>query len=281
MHIQFLGTAAAEGVPALFCDCDTCRIAREKGGRHVRTRSQSIIDRTLLIDLGPDTLMHSLVHGLDLSHVEHCLITHTHFDHLLTSNLFVRRSGFANLAPGTRPLTVWGSEELGKEIGAAPDGRINPDGSVLYRSLALYTPTEIGDYVVTALPAQHGTNQPYNYIIQRPAQSKALLYAHDTGLWDDEAVWQYLAQSGIVFDAVSMDCTFGNDKPHKGDHHMCLSQNVDMRDRLLAIGVANEATAFISNHFSHNGTDASYDTFERLAAAHGLLISYDGMNLEF
>ena len=281
MNIQFLGTAAAEGVPALFCDCDTCRIARKKGGRYVRTRSQSIIDHTLLIDLGPDMLMHSLVQGLDLSHVENCLVTHTHSDHLLLSNLFVRRRGFANLAPDTKPLTVWGSEELGKEIGADQDGRVNPDDSVLYRQLLPYTPTEVGAHVVTALPAQHGTSQPYNYVIQSPEQGKALLYAHDTGLWDDEAVWQYLKESGIVFDAVSMDCTFANDAPYKGSHHMCLSQNVEMRDRLRAIGVANEATVFISNHFSHNGSDASYDTFERMAAEHGLLTSYDGMTLEF
>lgn len=32
MEIQYLGTAAAEGLPALFCDCETCRKARNIGG---------------------------------------------------------------------------------------------------------------------------------------------------------------------------------------------------------------------------------------------------------
>ena len=32
MKIHYLGTAAAEGWPALFCDCENCRRARiEKG----------------------------------------------------------------------------------------------------------------------------------------------------------------------------------------------------------------------------------------------------------
>ena len=31
MKILYLGTGAAEGVPAVFCNCDTCREARRRG----------------------------------------------------------------------------------------------------------------------------------------------------------------------------------------------------------------------------------------------------------
>lgn len=55
MEIQYLGTAAAEGWPALFCDCDICRRARAAGGKDLRTRTQSMIDGTILIDFPPDT----------------------------------------------------------------------------------------------------------------------------------------------------------------------------------------------------------------------------------
>ena len=37
MRIRFLGTAAYEGIPALFCPCDICKNAREKGGRENST----------------------------------------------------------------------------------------------------------------------------------------------------------------------------------------------------------------------------------------------------
>ena len=38
MNIQFLGTGAAEGIPALFCQCPLCRKAEAAGGREIRTR---------------------------------------------------------------------------------------------------------------------------------------------------------------------------------------------------------------------------------------------------
>ncbi len=43
MKLQYLGTAAAEGWPALFCDCYSCRRARIAGGRNIRTRSQAML----------------------------------------------------------------------------------------------------------------------------------------------------------------------------------------------------------------------------------------------
>ncbi len=36
MKLKILGSAAAEGVPALFCVCPVCQAARENGGRDIR-----------------------------------------------------------------------------------------------------------------------------------------------------------------------------------------------------------------------------------------------------
>lgn len=54
MEIRYLGTAAAEGFPALFCQCDTCRRAAAKGGKNIRTRSSVLVNDTVLLDMGPD-----------------------------------------------------------------------------------------------------------------------------------------------------------------------------------------------------------------------------------
>src|SRR5699024_7123072 len=51
MKLTYLGTAAAEGFPALFCNCPACREAARLGGRNIRTRSQALINRDLLLDL--------------------------------------------------------------------------------------------------------------------------------------------------------------------------------------------------------------------------------------
>ena len=64
MKLQFLGTAAAEGIPGIFCQCAVCQEARRKGGRFIRTRSQALIDDRLLIDLNADTYLHTLRYGI-------------------------------------------------------------------------------------------------------------------------------------------------------------------------------------------------------------------------
>ena len=90
MKIQFLGTAAAEAVPAIFCACEMCRYARKKAGKELRTRSGAMIDDVIKIDFGPDSYHHALQNGLDYSKVHSLFITHTHSDHLQLQELACR-----------------------------------------------------------------------------------------------------------------------------------------------------------------------------------------------
>ena len=73
MKIKYLGTAAAEGIPAVFCECETCKKAIELGGKNIRTRSQAIIDDKLLIDFPADTYIHSLQYRIMLSDIKNCM----------------------------------------------------------------------------------------------------------------------------------------------------------------------------------------------------------------
>ena len=75
MKIQFLGTAAFEGIPAIFCDCEVCKRSMESGGRNIRTRSQAIIDEDLLIDFPPDTYMHFVGNGILPEKIKNCIMT--------------------------------------------------------------------------------------------------------------------------------------------------------------------------------------------------------------
>ncbi|MFA5205011.1 MAG: hypothetical protein WC708_11475 [Lentisphaeria bacterium] len=54
MQIKILGSAAAEGIPALWCECETCGQAREKGGKDIRQRASYLIDDDTMVDFGPD-----------------------------------------------------------------------------------------------------------------------------------------------------------------------------------------------------------------------------------
>ena len=82
MKIKYLGTAAYEGVPALFCNCRVCKSAKKLGGRNIRSRSRALISEELLMDFNADTVWHYHKYGFDWEKICGVLITHAHCDHL-------------------------------------------------------------------------------------------------------------------------------------------------------------------------------------------------------
>ena len=96
MKLQFLGTAAAEGMPAIFCNCEHCKEARRLGGKNIRTRSQALVNSDLLIDFPADTYYHFLLNGIEGDLIKNMLITHSHSDHLRAEEFEMRRSPFAH-----------------------------------------------------------------------------------------------------------------------------------------------------------------------------------------
>ncbi len=276
MIFKFLGTAAAEGIPAIFCECDVCKEAREKGGRFIRTRSQAMIDHDFLIDFNADTYMHFLRYGIDGSKIRHVIVTHDHDDHFYPEELLMRLPDFANLDEEST-LTVYGSDVVGKSMSVQLfDDRTH--NRLNFVHLKLHETSVVGDCKVTPLKAIHGvTTGPFIYLIEK--EGKHVLYAHDTHFLD-ESVWQYLGEHKVHLDLVSMDCTSANVPEITYIGHMNLKNNVEIKRRLLEMGCADEKTIFICNHFSHNGDDVSYETFKALAEEHGLLTSYDGMEIE-
>ena len=81
MKFTYLGTAAAEGFPAIFCNCKFCNRARQIGGKNIRTRSQALINDDFLLDIPSDTYAHSLNFDVRLDKIKYLLITHSHSDH--------------------------------------------------------------------------------------------------------------------------------------------------------------------------------------------------------
>ena len=276
MKIQFLGTCAAEGVPAFWCNCENCKRSREIGGRAIRSRSQALIDGKLLIDFPADTYWHLMKNGIDLLDIENCLVTHTHSDHLYERDIHNIRPGFAHTHDGYR-FNIYGSaavcERVDGQIAMAPD----KFGSLTVNKLDIFTPTEIGGYTVTALPSRHDPKSgPQFYMVKG---EKTLLYAHDTHYFTDN-VWEYLEKTKPHFDLVSLDCTNAC-LPLTYIGHMGLTENAEVRRRMIDMGVADENTVFVCNHFSHNGTNVVYDDFVPIAAKEGFLVSYDGMTVTF
>ena len=87
MKYTFYGTAAAEGIPAIFCECEACNRARKLGGKNIMTRSQSVIDGVLGIDFSADSYLHVINYGMPERDISSYLITHNHMDHFYLDDL--------------------------------------------------------------------------------------------------------------------------------------------------------------------------------------------------
>jgi len=271
---QYLGTAAAEGIPAIFCACDLCAHARRVGGYNVRTRSGAIVDGVLKIDLPPDTYHHLLTYGLDLTDVEHMLITHPHEDHYAYAELAYRARGYGQLRPGAKPLTVYGGKEAGELFMKRVAEEDDWQDVLAFHRLKPYVAVRIGEYTVTPLPARHAPEfECFIYLIER--EGKNLLYAHDTGQLFEEV---YDALEGQKIDFVSLDLTYMNldTRRQPGNGHMGLPAAKIVRERLLKNGAATDKTIFAVNHFSHNG-GLTHEQLKKEAV--GFLVSYDGLEI--
>lgn len=276
MKFQYLGTGAAEGIPAIFCECDVCKKARARGGKDIRTRSQALIDGELLIDFNADTYMHFLNYGIWGGSIRNCIITHAHSDHLQPNDLEMRLADFTN-KHSAETLRLYGSNAVGVELSKVLYlGR--KENAYQFTCVEPYKPFLADGYKITAMKAVHDvTAGPYIYLIEK--DGKTVLYGHDTGYFH-ESVWEYLEQTKTYINLISLDCTSGNVPEMNYDGHMNLNRNVKVRDRLLSMGCADEKTIFVCNHFSHNGEEVLYDTFSKIALEKGFLTSYDGMVIE-
>ncbi len=274
MKIQFLGTAAAEGIPAIFCTCENCKKARVVGGKAIRTRSQAIIDDKLLIDFPADAYIHALTYGIDYTRVSGCIITHSHADHLYSEDFMMLAPAFSAL-PDDFMFSVWGTAGVNDKIRGIALGRSNT--KLALNIIGAFDEFEVDGYHITALPARHDpASDPVFYQIEK--DGKTLLYGNDTHFFID-SVWDFWAKTKPHFDLVSLDCT-NVMKPMTYEGHMSFTENLAVRDRMLEMGIADENTKFLCNHFSHNGTNSVYDEFLPIAAEGGFEITYDGMKVE-
>lgn len=273
MKLQYLGTAAAEAMPAVFCHCDTCRRAREAGGKDIRGRTGCMIDDTTMIDFPPDIYMTSLRFGLDLGNVRDIFITHSHTDHFDIQELSKRYNGmFCHLGKDTPNVHLYGNDGVAREYREFRDGPItSPD-------FADFTETEYGGQYVsesglrfTYLPARHLESERSGmYMVE--GGGKRVLYAHDTGIFPD-AVYPMI--EGKRFDLVSFDCCFG--KLSAGiSSHMGIPENKQMADELRRRHCIDENTIVVISHFSHNCGQLQSE-LEQEAAPYGFVVAYDGM----
>ena len=271
MNIIFLGTGAAEGLPAAFCSCASCAYAREHRERDIRRRASILIDDALLIDLTPDFFSQALLLGRDLGALRAVLFTHAHKEHCYPWELRNLRPPYA-VREADVPLSVCGSaftlDKVSALLGEEEERQLA--AFLKKHPLDAFTPVPVGDYTITALAARHSEGS-FCYLVQK--DGKSALFANDTGYFPEET-WDYL--DGIKLSLVCLDCSnlFEVETPN----HMNIEDNVTAQRRLYQLGCADVHTKFYATHISHGGL-LNHQQLDEHMRLYGIRTAYDGLTI--
>jgi len=271
MEILFLGTAAAEGWPAVFCSCHACSEARRLGGKDFRTRAGALIDNIVKIDFGPDVVCQMQRTGRDLTKVSTLLFTHEHDDHCIPAELAYRKRGFITADTVLPEIEVYGNGYVMDALRRHIPDPASIEGQ--YFPLAACQPVTTADGTsVFPVPAAHTAGA---LLLRIERGGKRLLWGHDTGIVDDETID---ALAGVPLDIAVFDCTYGATSVAQ-HHHMGIEGIVATAERLRKVGAITDATKLVATHFSHNSGLLHEQLVERFKP-YGVTPAYDGMVLE-
>ncbi len=273
MRIRILGTAAAEGWPALFCNCSACTAARKSGGKNLRSRCSLQINDDLKIDLPPDTLFHNHRSGQELSELKYLLITHSHSDHIAAEEIHNLIPPFAQQNKSSS-IWIFGNDAVMKKIREAGK-TANLERPGLLNEIDAFNTFALGPYEITTVKAQHKPSEEcLNYLCRVRDEDISFLYTCDTGFYSEET-WDFLSDKKA--DIVITECTGGLERLEYGSH-MGFPNVLDFRNRAESIGFTDENTRWILTHFSHTG-GSLHDELERAVSAEGFDVAWDGMEI--
>ena len=286
MKLQFLGTGAAEGVPAMFCNCDTCREIRKRGESEFHTRSQVILDDTVGIDFPPDAYYHALRFGVDLAKLQYLLITHSHMDHFYAHDFILR--GYKYSSELSSPLTIFGNAEVVKIFAECTRRELRAEvaQNIRVQEIQPFSPFSFGgkgngEYTATALLAQHSkTETAFVYLIEK--EEKTYLHLTDTGRLPRQTLdylEKYLTAKNKTVDFVTFDCTFLFRTAGEVSRHMGLEDNKAMQTEFLCRKIADGHTVYAITHFSHNNQPFR-ETLEKAKSEYGFYPTFDGLEIE-
>jgi len=236
MEVLLLGTGAADGIPNVFCRCQTCTDYRQRG--ELRTPTSVLVDGRLLIDPGPEAPRQVTRYGRDLTSLQAILVGHAHDDHLDPS-LLMHRSWVSGA-----PLEVCGPEPVVTITGKWLDPA---QRAVRLRQVTAGDSFELAGYQIVAIRAHHQAfGEALCYRISD--DSAALLYLTDTGRLPAASLD---ALSNRRVDLVLLEETFGYITDRSDQHHHLASfaeTITALRDR----GVVDSATRVLAIHLGHD-----------------------------
>lgn len=280
MKITFLGTAAATSYPLAFCHCKFCDTARKRGGKDFRKRSSLLINRDLLIDMGPDVMSASFLYGKSIADIRFHLQTHSHSDHF-DPQVFTTRVpdykgvNISRLQVYASAKTLAKMAEIVRNEGfvnnfleATEQARMNLE----VHPVQPFCPFRIGDYDVTAFPANHDIS--VDSLLWAITENEfTLFYGTDTDTIP-ETSWREFHEKNLKFNVVVLDHTYGIDVDGSG--HLNANRFVEQVRRMESEQLLADGARIFATHISHEGNPPHAELSE-FAARFGYEIAYDGL----
>lgn len=251
MKIKFLGTSAGWPLPRLGCNCEICT---SKDPKDTRTRTQLLVDDSILVDAGPDTYSH--LKNVDTAKLKAVLVSHEHPDHI---------SGFwdiTHIYGKDKPLDVFVTLPVLHGI----QKTISTHGTKLKINVVKENQQfMIGNTKVLYFPVVHGKTPAFGIKLK---SNKIFAYITD---------FNKILPSSQKF-IKGIDCwaidgsTLG--KIGQGPGHISISDGIQIAKKLEI-----KNTYFI--HIGHKtGTHEYLEGYLKENAGPNFQISYDGLEIE-
>lgn len=279
MDFTFLGTSGWEQYPDIWCGCDDCEKARERGGKNIRANSCAWLAPDCLIDFPPQIFIQARQHNVDIRKAKYLLITHAHDDHfypqwLLGRKIHMQANGNATkyATPYLKKLSIYGNGTVIEHINKLMKNE-EFKYSVELNEIRMFEKYNLGHVSMIGIPANHydEERQGVNYILSR--NGKTILYALDSGYFLGETFEEI---KKYKFDLVVLDAGNGNGdsaEPHCNFRAVEAILALFREHRLLKSG-----GYFCISHLSPHNTPL-HEELASVMAKKGITAAYDGLKL--
>ena len=278
-ELLICGSAASEGIPALFCTCEICQQARRNGGKDIRSRTAYQLGDGIRIDFGPDIFDQREKFQLRFELLRHLFITHPHRDHFYPVQLGYHIHGAEGPAMlGDFPLVLHGTAEVMAKLDQSLDGKLAERLPRMRLVLDELDPVRCVRTIengmrFTSIAANHDCAGALNYIVEMP-DGFTFFIGTDSGPFTEET-WGILSE--FRFDLMILDGTGGLLDIKNSGHHTA-KEVLETVCRLRREGIVGKNTRIVTNHFAHCGGMLHAD-LEKYYAPHGIEPGFDGMRL--
>jgi phosphoribosyl 1,2-cyclic phosphate phosphodiesterase len=234
----------------------------------------------MLIDMGPDIMSASFVHGKSIADIRYHLQTHSHSDHFDPQVFTTRIPEYMGI--NTPRLEVYASEKSLRKMSAMirNEGYVNdflqPKEQVrMNLEVFPVTPLEtyqVGPYQVTPFSTDHDASvETLLYAITESGFT--VFYGTDTDVLPEET-WAGFHAKHLTFNIVILDHTYGPDAVGSG--HLNANRFVEQIQRMKEEKLLAENARILATHISHEG-NPPHSELANYAAQFGYEIAYDGL----